>query len=1128
MSALREWLRAAGLEQHADLLEANEVDLDTLRILSDADLQELGLPFGPRKRLRHALHGSDVTPGAVAPAASATTRDDAGERRQLTVLFCDMVGYTELASRVDPEVLQDIVRRYEDACAVCITRYDGYLFQRLGDGVVAFFGFPVAHEDEAGRAVRAALDIVAALSRTEVPEVGRLQVRIGLASGVVVVSASERSAVGEPMNLASRLQGLANAGEIVISERVFRLAGGAMDCTDLGAQSLKGIAATEHAWRVNGLSEGTSRFEAATQQRVTPLVGRTEELEALLARWRETLHGRGQVARLCGEPGLGKSRLVLGLIERLEGDGVRTLRMQCSPFQGNSALFPFVDYLARSLDPLHEDTPAARLDWIHALVVAQRGWPVEDAAYLAALFGLPWRDRYSVAPISPRRMKDEGTRVLIELFATASQVAPTVLLIEDVHWADPSTLDVLAALVTRAASAPLLVVLTHRPEFQPTWPEPDHVLPIELYRLDAAQSRLLVERTSGRTLPESLVQGIIARSDGVPLFIEELTRAVMEMDLSRNTGERPALFSVTGQAVLPATLRDLLMARLDRVTAVKEVAQIGSVIGREFSRDMLASVARIDPDALTQALAELTESGLAQLTGTGQYMFKHALVHDVAYDSILRSRRQELHRAIAASLERRSAGVRELQPEVLARHYGEGGMDAVAIPLWRRAGELAMQRLALPEALAFLRHALERVPGLPASPDRDRLELDIRTLLGPAIVAHRGWAAPEVFKALEPAWQLNQALDDREASIPVLHGIWVHFMTGAKLAASLEWAELMLEQGRTRGDERLTICGHRAAMTTYFWLGRFDEAKQHGDEVLAVYDPARHGQIAQRTNSDPLTGDGIYRAHYLWMLGHPDQACRVSERTAAHARQRQHPFDIAFALTLGAQSYEYCGDAARLAACADEAMRIGREFGVPLMSEMMAEISRGAACFLLGAYAEGIEESSVSIARLEQTGHRVWIAYLYARLGMAIAQRGDLPRGLALIEASLSREDCREDRAFLAEMHRLRGVVLAALHRTVDAEQSLREALAVAQAQRAQGWALRAATSLARLLRDSQREDEARAILAPVFGWFDEGHDTRDLQAAAALLQELGDGAGSADEAGNIGSSPYNTMEHRT
>jgi len=1128
MSALRAWLRTIGMEQHADLLEANEVDLETLRILSDSDLQELGIPFGPRKRLRHALHGSEPTSAPAASLTPASDRDDAGERRQLTVLFCDMVGFTELASRIDPEVLQDIVRRYEEVCTLCITRYDGYVFQRLGDGVVAFFGFPIAHEDEAERAVRAALDMVAALARTEVPEVGRLRVRIGLASGVVVISSSERSAVGETMNLASRLQGLANPGEIVISERVYRLAGGALECSDLGEQALKGIAATARAWRVHGVKAGTTRFEAATRQGVTQLVGRGEELDALLARWERAKLGHGQVARLSGEPGVGKSRLVLGLLQALERDGVRALRMQCSPFQGNSALFPFIDHLSRSLSAGREDSPSARLDWIHTLVVGQRGWRQEDAAYLAGLFGLPWRDRYSVPPISPRRLKDEGTRVLIELFATASLVAPTVLLVEDVHWADPSTLDVLAVLVARAATAQLLVVLTHRPEFQPAWPEPTHVLSVELRRLDASESRALVLRIAGRAMPESLVKGIVTRSDGIPLFIEELTRAVLETDLSRGTGERPALVGMSGEVVLPATLRDSLMARLDRVTAVKEIAQIGAVIGREFSRDLLATVARIDPDALTQALRALTESGLAYTTGTGQYTFKHALVHDVAYDSMLRSRRQELHRAIAARLDRRSSGLREMQPELLARHYGEGGMDAEAIPLWRHAGELAMQRLALPEAIAFLRHALSRVVTLPDGASRDRLELDVRTLLGPAIVAHRGWAAPEVSNTLEPAWQLNQALGDRDASIPVLHGIWVHFMTCAKLATSLHWAELMLEQGRATDDERLMICGHRAAMTTYFWMGRFYEAKRHGDEVLARYDPVRHGQIAQRTNSDPLTGDGIYRAHYLWMLGHPDQARAVSERAAEHARQCQHPFDIAFVLTLGAQAYEYCGDADRLHACADEAMRIGREFGVPLMSEMMAEISRGAACLLRGEYDDGIAESEASIARLERTGHRVWIAYLYARLGMAIAQHGDPARGLLLIEASLARDDCREERAFLAEMHRLRGVVLTSMGRTDEGEQALREALAVAQAQGARGWELRAATSLARLLRASRRTGDAVAVLTPVLAWFDEGHDTRDVRSATALLRELGDGTLRVDLTEPVSAPPFTTREHQT
>lgn len=1105
-----EFLAAHGLEQYASLFAENEVDMATLQILTDADLKELGLPFGPRKRLLSALLDlrTPRTPEplpAETPAGSPAVTD--GERRQLTVMFCDMVGFTELASRVDPEVLQQVIRQYEDICAACITRYEGYVFQRLGDGIVAFFGFPLAHEGEAERALRAGLEILEVLARTTIPDVGRLQVRIGVATGVVVVSARERSAVGETMNLAARLQAIAEPGNIVVSEKVHRLAGGNFRYDDLGERTLKGIAKTSRAWRVTGISDVASRFDAATQNGVAPLVGREHELGVLLSRWDDAQRGHGRMVMLNGEAGIGKSRMLSALCERLDAMGAELLRFQCSPFHVNSALYPSVDSLTRALRFTRDDSVDSKLDKLESLVVGHFGLPSEDVRFIADVLSIPTLQRYGPIALSARRHKEESMRALLDITAASARRRPSLMLFEDAHWADPTSLELLDRLVGRLADLPLLVVLTHRPEFHTRWLQSSHVTSIDLPRLKGEESRAIISRLAdGKALPARLVDEIIEKADGVPLFVEEVTKSVLESGELTEEADRYVYTGSAASMAVPATLRDSLMARLDRVTAVKEIAQIGATIGRDFSYELLAAVSPMARSALDEGLDRLIESGLAFRRGRipeATFTFKHALVQDAAYDSLLKSRRQVLHANIAQVLHERHPDTADTAPELLARHYTAAGLEEQAVHFWRRASESALKRVTFPEAIAHVRAGLACAERLPQGPSRDLAELTLRTLLGPALLAHRGWAFAEVSTVLEPAWELAKSLAHTDSYLPVLHGLWVHHMSACRLTTSIQWAERMLDFAVSTNDEGLEIAGRRAAMTSYFWKGDLLRARQHGDVVVAKYDPERHGQIAQRTHSDPLTGDGIYRAHYLWMLGYPDQARAVSDATIDHARKRSHPFDVAFALTLGAQSYEYCGQPLPLLQYADEAERVGREFGVPLMSEIMAEISKGEGWLLQGRVSDSIEQLRESIRRLNGTGHRVWVAYLDARLGEAMARNGDMAGGLAMVDAGLARDECREDRVHLAEMLRLRGWMLMELGRHSDAEQTLQTAVDVARAQHAKSWELRASTTLARLLAQKGDVDAARALLAPVRAWFTEGFDTRDLQDATRLLEQL-------------------------
>jgi class 3 adenylate cyclase/tetratricopeptide (TPR) repeat protein len=1110
-TSIAEWLEQLGLERYATLFIENEVDLQTLKVLSDADLKELGLPFGPRKRLRAALHqGREVESARLAETPE-------GERRQLTVLFCDMVGFTQLTLQVDPELLQTIVRQYEEACAACIGRYDGYIYRLLGDGILAFFGFPLAHEGESARAIRAGLEIVEAISRLEVPEVGRLQVRIGIAAGIVVVAPGERNVVGETMNLASRLQEAAKPGGVVVSERVYRLAGREFDYESLGELDLKGIAAPTRAYGVLGVSKVASRFDAVVRENVSPLVGRTHEMQMLLERWQSVRdQGAGQAVLVSGEPGFGKSRIANALLEALEREGVRSLRFQCSPFYVNSAFYPVIANFERTLDFGRDEAPASRLDKLEALVVGHYGLPLGDVRFVAAMLSLPHEERYGPLTMTPRLVKEETIRVLVDVVKAAARIEPCLVLFEDVHWADPTTLETLGLLIDRLAGIPALVVLTHRPEFVQPWSGSPSVTTLDLARLAPKQSReLILNLTAGKALPSALVEQIIAKTDGVPLFVEELTKTILESGDLVEKGNRYLYAGSSVSVSIPETLRDSLMARLDRVAAVKRIAQVGAVIGREFSYELIAEIVRISEAALADVLSRLVASELAFCRGAipeAVYTFKHALVQDTAYDSLLKSQRMTLHGTIAQALEKRWPESRDTKPELLAHHYTAAGMFEAAVPYWRKAGELAMQRFALPEAITHLNNGLMLIENLPAGPQRDLQELGLRTVLGPAVVAQHGWGQEEVSRILEPAWSLAESLDHRPSYAPVLHALWVHYLCVDQLAVSLQSAEKLLATGVATQDDGLEIVGHRAAVGSHYWLGDFTAARRYGDALHAKYDPRRHWHIAQLTNTDPLTGDGIYRGQYLWMLGYPDQARAASNAKDDHARRRNHPFDLAFALTLGAQVFDYLREPEELLRRTEEAERICRVHGVALLGEIMAEISRGIVSLRAGRAADSVVQLDKAIGRLTSTGHRVWVRYLRALQGEGLALTGDLEGARKLIDESVAATESGEERVHYAEVLRLRGWVLMLQGRREEAEASLRAAIEVARAQEARSWELRSATTLARLLADRGDRAAARDLLSGIHGWFTEGFGTHDLKEAKALLDALQDPAGVSRE----------------
>ena len=797
------------------------------------------------------------------------------------------------------------------------------------------------------------------------------------------------------------------------------------------------------------------------------------------------------------------------LLEHLEADGVDTLRFQCSPYHVNSALYPIIDNFDRALRFARDESLDAKLDKLEALIVTHYGRPLTDVRFIASLLSIPCEDRYGPLSMTPQKHKDETLRSLVDLTEAAARKHPSVMLFEDAHWTDPTSLDVLDLLIDRVRTIPLLLVLTHRPEFPARWSQHQYVTALNLSKLTRAQSSAIVAQlTGGKALPTEMLGQILAKTDGVPLYVEELTKAMLESGELKEAGDRYDYVSTTRTVTIPATLRDSLMARLDRVQPVKEIAQMGAALGREFSYALLAAVAPTPKPDLDRALEQLTDSGLAFRRGTppeATYTFKHALVQDAAYDSLLKSRRHELHATIARVLTEAFPQTTATEPELLAHHLAAAGQAAAAIPFWQQAGELAITRLALKEAIAHLNQGMELIGTLPPSPERDGKELDLRIPLGTAWLALKGGSAPEVWTSLHPALGLAKALGRREALLPIYNGLAMNVLTQGRLTESLAWVGDMLATAEASGDPDLLLVAHRTACIIHFWQGDVTQSRMHGDQVLALYDEAKHRYIADLINLDPKTNAGVFVALGTWMLGYPDRAVQVLHANDAHARRRGHPFDLGWVLTLGSYVWDLRREPEHALARVEEAERLGRAHSLPFISEVLAQVGKGVAWLRAGRLAEGIPQLRGAMETYYAHGGELVMPYYRAVLAEGLAVSGDLVGGLRLIEESLTQiaRPGREERWSLAEILRLKGWMLTLHGDLAGAEQHYLASLDVAREQQAKSWELRTATSLARLWQQQDKTTEAHKLLADVYNWFTEGFDTADLQEAKALLDEL-------------------------
>ena len=1121
MQSVRQWLEQLGLPQYVEVFERNAVDLELLPELSDADLEKVGVDaLGHRKKLLKAI--AELNGGATSGATPRAVQDQlpaeqspsaAAERRQLTVMFSDLVGSTELATKLDPEPLRDLMQAYQRTCREVIERYDGHIAQYLGDGLMVYFGWPRAHEDDAVRAIRAGLEAVEAVSKLDAAT--PLRARVGIHTGVVVVGETgqgdasiPKAAVGDTPNIAARLQALADPGSVMVSERTSLMARGLFDYADLGAQVLKGVAQPIRLFRVGAARAIDSRFEAARDELVlTPLVGREEEAALLLRRWQQAKEGEGQVVLMGGEPGIGKSRLARVLRERLRPEEYMALRFQCSPYHVNSALYPAIEQLERAAGFTREDSVEQKLDKMQAVLAGDERQVAQTAPLLAALLCLPI-ERYPALNLSPQRQKEETLEALASQVEALAKRQPVLMIYEDVHWMDATTQETLDLLVPRLRDLPVLLLITYRPEYTPRWSDQAHVTILGLNRLGRRQGVELATRiAAGKSLPQEVLEQILNHTDGIPLFIEELTKSVLESKLLRETDDCYVLDTPLPALAIPTTLRDSLIARLDRLAPVREVAQIGACIGREFAYELLAAVSQLKGKQLEEALEQVTKTGLVFRRGTppeATYTFKHALVQDAAYDSLLKSKRAQLHAQIAKVLEEDFSDRIANEPELLAHHLSAAGAAAAAIPHWHKAGQRASQRLAYTEAIAYFQRGIELAHSLPDSPEVAGLEVGLQLGLGYAYLPTKGYTAPESLKAFTRAQALCKQAGASKSIFDALRGLWLFELIRGEVRTALSLADECLKFAQAAQAREMLMEGHFACGLSFQRLGDWRAARRHLEQSLALYDPVADRSHAIVYGQDSKLGALAWLALVLGALGYPDQALSRSAEAEVAAPAVTHPFSQCFAYHAGFFVHSLRGEADRARAQAEALIAVAKDQGFPFF-ELVGVGFRSLAVLQSGqGGVNEIGELRNVIAAFLGLGAGEPALRMRSFLAQGFAYLPDVDAGLRECEEALKLTLQHDHREFEAILLRVQGDLLSMEGRDLNrAADSYRKSIEVANGQHARSFELAAALGLARLHCRRGEYEYARAVLAPVYNWFTEGFDTKDLKQAKALLEEL-------------------------
>lgn len=1107
---LANWLRNLGLGQYEAAFRENEIDDTVLPNLTAEDLKDLGVSIvGHRRKLLDSIAVLRADAEATARSAAAPSGAEApspAERRQVTVMFSDLVGSTALSARMDPEDLREIIGAYQKCVTATVRPFGGFIAKYMGDGVLIYFGYPQAHEDDAERAVRAGLGAIDAVGRLELGS-ARLQVRVGIATGLVVVgdlvgegSAQERSVVGDTPNLAARLQAIAAPATLVIAASTRRQIGELFELESLGLQQIAGLAEPQPAWRVVSESGEVSRFEALRSGKA-PLVGRDEEVELLLRRWEQAKTGEGRVVLISGEPGIGKSRLTAALSEQIRSEPHTRLRHFCLPQYQDSALYPFIVQLERAAGFARDDTIDVKLRKLGALLVPGTR-DDDDITLLRDLLSLP--SSAADLNLSPQRRREKLFEALLNQLRSEARRRPVLFIFEDAHWIDPTSRELLDLTVDRVRRLPVLLAITFRPEFQPPWAGRFHVTSLALNRLGERAGAALARNLAGNAaLGVEIVAEIVERTDGVPLFVEELTKAVLE---SSGQGDRvAAVLATTSLAArtVPATLHASLLARLDRLgPAAKEIAQIGAVLGREFAYEVIEPVAQRDKEQLQASLRQLNDAGLLFCRGDpphSSYLFKHALVQDAAYGTLLRGRRQELHARVAAVLERNFADRVERQPELLAHHLTAAGITERAVDEWLKAGKLAAVRLAHLEAIRHFKRGLATLAALTEGPMRDEREIELQLALGLSQFTTEGFQASEAYQVYTRAKELAERRRDSRQLFMATYGLWQSANGASRIPECSRLSNQLQQLTAHNANDELRLQAHHSGWATCLFSGEPAAAREHSEAGRRLYDPDRHRLHHQLYGGhDPGMCARYFGAQVYWLLGYPDKSLALRNESLALAERIAHPFSHAVALQYTSMLHLERGEPELALQHLEAAEALAVEQRLSFVVE--PQLLRGAALTALGAFDEAIACLRDGLAGSGAARVR---CFGLAKLAEALTGQGEHAAALAAAREGLGTVEKMGHRQWKAELHRHEGIALSCLNRLEEGESALEEAVRVARSQQAKAYELRVAMTMARVWGDRGKRQQAHDLLSPIWSSFTEGFDTLDLKQARSFLREL-------------------------
>ena len=1033
-------------------------------------------------------------------------------------MFCDLQGSTALSQQLDPEVLRDVIRSYQEVCAGAVARFEGHIAKYLGDGLLIYFGYPQAHEDDPQRSIRTGLaileDMLVLNTRLRRDNDLELTVRIGVHTGLVVAgemgggdTLESLAIVGETPNIAARLEGAAEPNTVVISDVTAKLVQGLFLCNSMGIHELKGISQPMELFRVIEESSAQTRFDVAASTQLTPLVGRDQEVGLVMDRWEQVEEGQGQVVLVSGEAGIGKSRLLQGIYDGLESRPHWLVVNRCSPYHQNSPLFPIIESLEHWLGFRKGASSGERLQLLERRLEDYSFQITESVPLFAGLLSVPLDDRYPQLNLSPQRQRQRTIELLVQLLEETVSQQPVLAVYEDLHWADPTTLEFLGLLVDQVATSKVMAIFTFRPEFTPPWGSRGHFTQITLNRLPQRLATDMMARlTGGKELPEEVVTQIAAKSDGVPLFVEELTQMVIESGLLYEVDGRYELSSPLTALAIPSTLQDSLTARLDRLGEVKEVVQLAAVLGREFVYQLIQAVYHRDEAPLADHLRQLvTGEFLYQqgVTPQASYVFKHALIRDAAYNSLLISRRQQYHQMVAQVYEESFPETVETQPELVAHHYTEAGLNQKAVTFWKTAGQRARQRSANVEAVNHLAKGLELLGALPETPERDSQEVSLQTNLGQSLLQIKGWSSLEVKEALGRASELINRIGEAPEYFQVMYGLFTYYIGNADYKSALEVAERCLVAAQRNKDPIPMLVAQRNVGTAMFQMGETASAQQHFLQGISRSDVQQHRSLALIYNVEPTCAALCWSARNVWLLGYPDQASNQIQEALALAQEVSHTFNIAYVQDRAVIFYIETRSTEIAMNTTESFHELLREQQFALYL-VWATINQGACWAQMGRAQDGIAGMRQGLDDYAKMGPPAVRPEFLAWFAEANLSAMNSKIGLeALTEAFALVEETGE-RYWEAELYRIKGdLLLLPEGNEVEAEEYFKQAIQVARSQSAKSLELRAAMSLTRLWQKHGKNKDARELLEETYGWFTEGFETPDLIDAKALLEEL-------------------------